>query len=157
MGFLGNALQGNYHLGTYTYLSAAVGLADYRFSVNAIPLAESGQDIGVMFRYQDNNHYYRLSFSSSDGFTRLEKKLGGSFSTLAKNARGYEKGGMLGIQVEIANGLIPIGNAHHVPPMTDAVPRDQILVRRGEHVDHEVSLLDLGRSQAGVVDVEGNG
>ena len=78
-----------YFLGARSILTATSGLSAYRFSVDATPLSRFGRDIGVLFRYQDASNYYRLSRSSQNGFTRLEKRVGGSFSTLAANGLGY--------------------------------------------------------------------
>ncbi|MCP5002375.1 MAG: hypothetical protein GY941_00250, partial [Planctomycetes bacterium] len=75
------AFDESYHLGTYTLLNAGTSLTNYRFSVVATPTNpvtteawDDGNDIGILFRYVDNNNYYRLSISSRYGFTRLEKK-----------------------------------------------------------------------------------
>lgn len=79
----------SYHLGTQSILVSSLGLSSYRFSVDATPLSRSGRDIGVLFRYLNASNYYRLSINSQKGFTRLEKRVSGIFSTLAANGRGY--------------------------------------------------------------------
>ena len=102
-------LNGSYHLGSYSYLDASLGLTDYRFSVEVAPRASSGEDAGVMFRYQDNDNYYRLSFNSDRGFTRFEKKVSGNFTTLAKDSRGYlDEQQTLDITVEVNGPLIQV-------------------------------------------------
>jgi len=107
VGFNGSAMQGGYHRGTYTYLTTGAGLTDYQFSVKATPLADSGQDIGVMVRLDTNNYSYsRLSFSTANGFGRLETNSGSVFSTLAKNARGYQQGSVLNITMEVQGPII---------------------------------------------------
>ncbi len=99
-----NSFDGSYHRGAYAYYTNGAGLTDYRFSVDATYLATlQANDIGVMFRYQDNNNYYRLSMNARYGFTRLEKKVGGVFTPLAVNARGYVPGELIRFNVE-ANG-----------------------------------------------------
>ena len=115
VGHKGTALDGGYHLGTYAYLSSWPGSSNYRFSVKAIPFAESGQEIGVMFHYQNNDNYYRVSFSYSDGFSRLEKKVGGVFTTLAQNARAIPTGTPFKIICEINNGIIQVSVATDAP------------------------------------------
>ena len=109
VGFYGSALQNAYHRGTYSYLGATMGLTDYRFQVTAIPQSLLGRDIGVMFRYVDNNNYYRLYISADDGGVRVEKKVNGVFSTLAKNARGYSVNVPLNIAIEVKGPLVQIG------------------------------------------------
>lgn len=53
------------------------------------------------FNAINNDNYYRLSMNSRYGFTRLEKRNGATFSTLAVNARGYVDGNQLEITVEV--------------------------------------------------------
>ncbi|HEB85534.1 MAG TPA: hypothetical protein ENI68_00720, partial [Gammaproteobacteria bacterium] len=105
----------SYKLGTYSYLPGLVGLSDYRVSVDITPLKDipsraafDGQDVGVMFRYQDINNYYRVSFSSRESFARLEKKVGGVFTTLATNARGYIEEQMFNVTVNLSGDLIQV-------------------------------------------------
>ncbi len=109
------ALVETYQLGKYTFLNSGFSLADYRFSVVAThtsPITteiwDDGNDIGVMFRYANNDNYYRLSISSAYGFTRLEKKVAGNFSPLATNARGYKKLEQLDIDIEVKGALIQV-------------------------------------------------
>ena len=80
----------SYHLGSFSFLNGGLGLTDYRFSVDVTPRGGSGDDVGVMFRYVNENNYYRLSFDSRFGYTRLEKRVDGQFTALASNAIGYE-------------------------------------------------------------------
>ncbi|WP_319406007.1 malectin domain-containing carbohydrate-binding protein [uncultured Desulfosarcina sp.] len=87
----------SYHTGTYVVLDnppVSPFPSDYRFSVDVTPLPNpadpsEGNDIGIMFRYQGPDDYYRVSMSAKFGFTRFEKRIGGSFETLAVNAIGY--------------------------------------------------------------------
>ena len=86
--------QESYHLGSYAYYESGTDLDDYEVSVKVIPnfIEENSRDtIGIMFRYIDNDNYYRFSMSRFQGFSRLEKKAEGEFSTLAVNGRGFEK------------------------------------------------------------------
>ena len=85
----------SYHMGTYALLNPAIsGIPNYRFSVDITPLTNNitsnqGNDVGIMFGYQNQCNYYRVSMSARYGFTRFEKRTGGTFQTLAVNARGY--------------------------------------------------------------------
>jgi lysophospholipase L1-like esterase len=104
-----NAFDQSYHKGTYAYYTDGTSLSDYRFSADALYLGAGLQDdIGVMFRYQDNNNYYRLSMNTRYGFTRLEKRVAGTFYPLAVNARGYDSGQVLNFTVEVQGSLIRI-------------------------------------------------
>lgn len=114
----GNPFEESYHLGTYSWLDhGAFSNNDYRFSVEVTPLPDQGtsdpqgNDIGVMFRYQDgaNETYYRFSMSARYGFSRLEKKgSDGTFSALAVDARGYYENETLDITIEVAGSLIQV-------------------------------------------------
>jgi lysophospholipase L1-like esterase len=105
------ALQDSYQLGTYAVLSSASlnGETSYRFSVDLTPLQNNiegeteGNDVGIMFRYLDEQNYYRLSMNARNGYSRLEKRVGGNFFTLAVNAIGYIDGQAMTITAE-SNG-----------------------------------------------------
>jgi len=106
----------SYHLGSYAYLSSGFNLIDYHMSLDITPmsnptwhLTDNGHDIGVMFRYIDTDNYYRLSLNSAYGFSRLEKKVNGIFTTLATDARGYEnEDQVIKISIEISHDLMHI-------------------------------------------------
>ena len=82
-----------YLLGTYAFLNTRTDLANFEFSVEVTPEATSfarrGDDVGIMFRYVDDNNYYRLSINSKFGQTRLERRIAGQFSTIAVTSEGY--------------------------------------------------------------------
>lgn len=106
-------LQESYHIGTYSYLASGVGASNYRFSVSLTPISNpdtnsDGNDVGVMFRFLNDANYYRLSLSSRYGFTRLEKKFNGNFTTLAVDSRGYYDDETLDIIVEVNGFLIQV-------------------------------------------------
>jgi lysophospholipase L1-like esterase len=91
-----DAFQESYHLGTYAYLKNSVfpGRPSFRFSVDVIPQinddgGREGNDVGIMFPYGSANNYYRLSMSSRNGYTRLEKRENGLFKTVGVNSIGY--------------------------------------------------------------------
>ncbi|MFZ0470960.1 MAG: FG-GAP-like repeat-containing protein [Thiogranum sp.] len=105
----------SYKLGTYAYLGGLTTLSDYRVSVDITPQRDTaardafdGQDVGLMFRYQDNDNYYRVSFSARESFARLEKKVGAVFTTLATNAQGYVEGQTFNVSVNLSGDLIQV-------------------------------------------------
>ena len=110
------AFQDSYQLGTYAVLSSAsLSESSYRFSVDVTPLRNNidgeteGNDVGIMFRYQDGSkNYYRLSMNARSGYTRLEKHEGGTFSTLAVNAIGYVDGQPMTLTAEVNGDVIVI-------------------------------------------------
>ena len=109
---VGSALANveSYHRGTYVFLSGAPGpsLTDYRFHVDATWLnpGRQGEDLGIMFRYVDSNNYYRLSLNSYQGFTRLEKRVAGTFTPLATNTRGFIRNQTIRFTVEVNGSTI---------------------------------------------------
>ena len=60
---------------------------DYQLNMDL----RSGDDdiLGVMFRYQDPNNYYRFSWNAQAKTRRLEKKVNGVFHVLAQDAAVY--------------------------------------------------------------------
>ena len=101
--------DGSYHRGAYALLPMEGNLSDYRFTVDATYLAtQQANDIGVMFRYQDNDNYYRLSMNGRYGFTRLVSRVDGVFTPLAVNGRGYTPGEPLRFTVELEGSLIRV-------------------------------------------------
>jgi len=97
-----------YHRGSYAYWTQSASQRDYRLSVDVLPDATSGDDIGVMFRYTDNDHYYRFSLNVLNGFARLEENLNGTFITLASDHRGYRPGVLQQIVVEVEGPLMQV-------------------------------------------------
>ena len=107
-------LDESYHRGTYAYLADSVNLTNYRLEVDITQRSDSLEDLGVMFRYTDDDHYYRFSMNSSKGFARLESKSGLDMSgdpiwrTLAHDDRGYEPGTPVNVVVEVDGPLIQV-------------------------------------------------
>ena len=74
-------------LGTYAYCDAGTDWTDYNVSLTI--LSDDNDAIGVMFRYQDNDNYYRFSWDQSRSYRRLVKKQGGVFTLLAEDSVPY--------------------------------------------------------------------
>jgi lysophospholipase L1-like esterase len=92
----------SFQLGSYVYFGAGLGLGDYRFRVDAEYLAVgTADDIGILFRYRDAKNFYRLSINSRYGFTRLEKRVNGIYTPLRTDSRGYRRGEVLNLEVEV--------------------------------------------------------
>ena len=88
-----NATNDTYITGTYAVLNTYPTLGDFEFSVDITPEATAfprqGDDVGIMFRYVNDDNYYRLSINSKFGQTRLERRINGDFSTIAVTSQGY--------------------------------------------------------------------
>ncbi|MCP4612668.1 MAG: DUF1080 domain-containing protein, partial [Planctomycetes bacterium] len=85
-------------LGTYAYWQAGTGWTDY---TAAVTIKSTDNDaIGVMFRYQDENNYYRFIWDKERNSRQLVKCKGGVFSILAEDSVPYVTG--KSYQVKIA-------------------------------------------------------
>lgn len=72
--------------------------ADYRLRIGM--RSDTGQAIGVVFRYQDSDNYYRLSFDAAGSYRRLIKRVGGVVTVLWADAVPYTVGNDLTITVD---------------------------------------------------------
>jgi hypothetical protein len=74
---------------------------DYRFTVRA--LAKDNDGFGVIFRFQDQEHFYRLIFvndgMSGGPLARLDKRDGADYSELWSAPRTYRLGVELAIEI----------------------------------------------------------
>ncbi|MEK6320494.1 MAG: hypothetical protein AABN33_02300 [Acidobacteriota bacterium] len=92
-----------------TYLVAGdVGWVDYKLSVKAKPGDDDG--FGVVFRYQDAEHFYRLLFLqdglSGGPITRLDRREGADYTELWSLAKGYRPGTEMMIEVNVEGDVI---------------------------------------------------
>jgi hypothetical protein len=92
-----------------TYLVAGdAGWKDYTLSVRAKPIDDDG--FGVVFRYQDSEHFYRLLFLqdglSGGPITRLDRREGADYTELWSVERGYQPNAEVMIDVRIDGDLI---------------------------------------------------
>lgn len=106
-----DAWSENYHLGSYAYYNNGLNVSDGEINVIAQSLADPADvrdSLGVMFRYQDNDNYYRFIMSKMQGFSRLEKKVGGVFSTLAFDGRGFTPGQIIDMRIVLSGSKIMV-------------------------------------------------
>jgi hypothetical protein len=81
---------------------------DYRLSVRAKPVDDDG--FGVVFRFQDSQHFYRLLFVE-DGLnggpiTRLDKREGADYTELWSEEKGFKPGKEQSIEIEVVTDRI---------------------------------------------------
>jgi YD repeat-containing protein len=76
--------------GTYMRQTAGMDWLDYRLEATLRSTDNDG--IGLMFRYTDNNNYYRFSMDSERGFRRVVRKLNGVYTLLWQDAVPYVVG-----------------------------------------------------------------
>ena len=97
-----NSFEESFHLGAYAWLPAGTSLTDYRFTVDVERFGSGrAESLGILFRYQDPDNYYRFTTNTRYGFSRLEKREAGVFSTLAVNAVGDNPDAPFTVAVEV--------------------------------------------------------
>lgn len=62
--------------------------------------------IGLLFRYQDDDNYYRFSMDSQRGYRRLVKNVGGTFSLLWEDAVAYAIGRSYEVTIVAVGGTL---------------------------------------------------
>ena len=81
---------------------------DYEISLRAIPVDDDG--FGVVFRYQDAEHFYRLFFLqdglSGGPITRLDRREGPDYTELWSLNKGYRPGVEISIEVSVVGDLM---------------------------------------------------
>jgi hypothetical protein len=74
-------------LGTYAYLIDGLSWTDYK---TTLTIKSADDDaIGLMFRYQDQDNYYRFSWDKQRAYRRLVKCVNGQFTLLAEDSVTY--------------------------------------------------------------------
>jgi hypothetical protein len=81
---------------------------DYRVSFTAQPKDNDG--FGLVFRFHDAEHFYRLIFVndtlSGGPLTRLDKRLGADYTEIWSEKKGFKKGSETFIEVEVSGNMI---------------------------------------------------
>ncbi|UCG46066.1 MAG: hypothetical protein JSU94_11245, partial [Phycisphaerales bacterium] len=89
--------------GTYALYDNGFGWRDY--AVDVTLSSDDDDAIGVMFRYQDNDNYYRFSWDKQRSYRRLVKKEGGVFTVLAQDNVPYVTGQAYQLEI-VADGPV---------------------------------------------------
>ena len=76
-------------VGTFALYTQA-SWTDYRLSLTM--KSTDDDTIGAMFRFKDDKNYYRFTWDRTAGSRRLEKRVNGTFTTLASSSGGYNVG-----------------------------------------------------------------
>ncbi len=82
--------------GTYL-LGGDVLWTDYTFSASMQTTDDDA--MGMMFRYEDADNYYRFSMDSQRGYRRLVKKVAGVFTVLFEDAFSFVQGQSYDVEV----------------------------------------------------------
>lgn len=89
--------------GTYLLFQQGSEWTDYK--VSTFMRSTDDGDLGLMFRVQDADNYYRFSWNRAKGERRLVKCVNGNFTLLASDKAPMVKGRSYGIQV-LADGQL---------------------------------------------------
>ena len=92
----GTLLQTSNIDGTFA-LYTARDWADYRVTAKLRSMDKGS--MGVMFRYQGSNDYYRFAWDARDGLRRLEKVQNGALTVLATDAVSYVTGEIYNVAI----------------------------------------------------------
>ena len=103
-------------LGTYAYWAGGLSWTDYQMDLT-IRTAADDDDIGVMFRYQNGNNYYRFSWGKQRSYRRLVKKAGGVFTLLAQDSVPYVAGQTYQVRI-VAQGTLLTVSIDGVPVLS---------------------------------------
>src|SRR5690606_34413601 len=92
--------------GTHAFFAEGTSWTDYTFEAD---LRSSDADsIGVMFRYQDNNNYYRFSMDRTLSQRRLVKKVNGSYTLLHQDTIRYSLNTTYRVSVTVVGNSISV-------------------------------------------------
>lgn len=64
--------------------------------------------IGIMFRYQDEDNYYRFSWFAEGKTRRLEKRVNGTFTVLAQDTAVYTTGQTYAVQISASGSSLKV-------------------------------------------------
>jgi len=91
--------------GTYL-LTGNPDWTDYEYSVRV--KSTDNHAIGIMFRYQGKDNYYRFSMDNKRSYQRLIKKINGRYTTLAENGSKYNIGQWYTLKVRAIGSNIQV-------------------------------------------------
>jgi hypothetical protein len=76
------------------------------YTVNVTLKSLDNDSIGVIFRYVDDNNYYRFTWNRSEAYRRIEKRENGVLSVLAQKASQYQRDTTYRIQISVQGSQI---------------------------------------------------
>jgi hypothetical protein len=93
-------------LGTYAYWQAGTGWTDYTASITI--KSTDNDAIGIMFRYQDENNYYRFIWDKERNSRQLVKCEDGNFSVLAEDSVPYVTDTNYQVKISVQGDLLNV-------------------------------------------------
>ncbi|MGH7797804.1 MAG: family 16 glycoside hydrolase [Candidatus Binatia bacterium] len=87
----------------------ANGAKDWSDYLISLKIRSADNDaLGVMFRYQDKDNYYRFSWFAEGKYRRLEKRVGGVFHVLAEDTAVYITGQSYALQISVSGSSLQV-------------------------------------------------
>ena len=93
-------------LGTYAQFDAGVLWTDYRLTLTM--KSTDNDALGVMFRVQGANDYYRFSWDAQGNYRRVVKNVGGVFTLLAEDSVNYVTGQSYQVEITVQGSAIEV-------------------------------------------------
>jgi hypothetical protein len=78
------------------------------YTVNVTLKSLDNDSLGVIFRYADDNNYYRFTWNRSEAYRRIEKRENGVLSVLAQKASQYQRDTAYRIQISVQGSQIQV-------------------------------------------------
>lgn len=135
--------------------SGGKGWSDYLVSLKM--RSTDNDALGVMFRYQDKDNYYRFTWFAEGKYRRLEKRVGGVFHVLAEDAALYNTGQEYAVQITASGPSLKVAvDGQPVFAVTDDTFKHGSVAlysyyNAGSHFD-DVHVQDLVTGNALVAD-----
>ena len=89
---------------THLFYNAGMSWTNYHLSFTL--RSDDNDAVGVMFRYQDSNNYYRFSWDSERNYRRLIKYENGVAYLLAEDPIRYKKGKSYQIEIDVKGNTL---------------------------------------------------
>jgi hypothetical protein len=94
--------------GTFAYYNNSGAFSWANYSLSAVLRSTDDDGIGLMFRYQNPNNYYKLDLDKQRNFRRLFKVVNGVETTLRNVAGGYTQGANANLEVKVIGNQIQV-------------------------------------------------
>jgi len=124
---------------TTNYINVQDSWADYRVGLKM--RSDNDEAMGVMFRYQDADNYYRFSWNRNRPHRRLVKAENGVFTLLAEDAVPYIPGQTYGVEIVAEGSVLEVW-----------IDSDLVFVVTDPTFSDGTTVLYSWKSQEGIVD-----
>ena len=129
-----------------TFLTYAAGTSWSNYSFSAVVRSTDNDGVGLVFRYQNANNYYKLDLDNERAFRKLFKVVGGVETTIATQAgAGYTVGANTLVKITVSGNQITV--------VQDGVTRFGGPVTDGSLATGTVGLYSWGQQNAYFDDV----